>query len=247
MSKEPLYVSIRIPKTGGSTLASILEARFGSRLQRTYDDHPEDPIVENPVCLHGHSVLDRFTGLITSYENCIWLTFLRDPLASAISMYHHTRKRSADSSEPHFDDKGLAQWLTHDQEFQWPNPPGYNHNRFTKWLERGGRGVRKFDFVGLTDRFNESVFLMYWQFQWPWIPFCPKNEGEYQMPNLEDRIIQEFRALNEDDYTRYREAADCLEQKKEAYGSTFKEDLSRFEESLTSTDQGSPSRTTVSV
>ena len=69
-------------------------------------------------------------------------------------MYHHTRKRSADSSEPHFDDKGLAEWLTHDQEFQWPNPPGYNHNRFTKWLKRGGRGVREFDFVTSTHGFG---------------------------------------------------------------------------------------------
>ena len=194
MPKESLYVSIHIPKTGGSTLASILEARFGSQLQRTFDDHTDDPIVENPVCLHGHSVLDRFSDLIASHENCIWLTFLRDPLISAISMYHHTRISSASSSEPHFDDKGLSEWLTHDQPFQWPNPPGYNHNRFTKWLERCGRGVHEFNFVGLTDRFNESVLLMYWQFQWPWIPFAPKNEGEYKKPELEEDIVQRFKS-----------------------------------------------------
>lgn len=232
MPKEPLYVSIHIPKTGGSTLASILEARFGSRLQRTYDDHPEDPIVENPVCLHGHSVLDRFTGLITSYENCIWLTFLRDPLESAISMYHHTRKRSADSSEPHFDDKGLAEWLTHDQDFQWPNPPGYNHNRFTKWLERCGRRVSEFDFVGLTERFNVSVLLMLWQFHWPWMRFEAENKGEYRKPDLSDDVTRAFRTLNADDYAIYEDALGELERKRQDYGPRFERDLGRFEDYL---------------
>ena len=60
-------------------------------------------------------------------------------------------------------------------------------------------------------------------------------------------FMSPFNVSFQDDYTRYREAEDCLEQKKEAYGPTFKEGLSRFEEYLASTDQRSSSQTTVSV
>ena len=232
MANEPLYVSIHIPKTGGSTLASILEYRFGSRLQRTYNDHTQDPVVEEPACLHGHSVLDRFGDLLASRRDCIWMTFLRDPLLSAISMYYHTRKRSDESSEPHFHDQGLAVWLTHTQEFQWPNPPGYNHNRFTKWLGRCGRDIGDFDFVGLTEKFNESVLLMFWQFQWPWIRFASENRGEYRKPHLSEGITETFKSLNADDYAIYEEAVGVLERKKLDYGSTFAGDLKRFEEYL---------------
>ena len=45
-------------------------------------------------------------------------------------------------------------------------------------------------------------------------------------------FMSPFNVSFQDDYTRYREAEDCLEQKKEAYGPTFKEGLSRFEEYL---------------
>lgn len=232
MANEPLYMSIHIPKTGGSTLGSILESRFGPRLQRTYDNPTDDPMVKNPACLHGHSVLDRFSALLTSGRDCIWMTFLRDPLRSAISMYYHTRRRSEESAESHFEDQGLAVWLTHDREFQWPNPPGYNHNRFTKWLRRCGRDVSDFDFVGLTERFNESVFLMFSQFQWPWIPFAAKNQGEYQRPDLKEGVTQTFRALNADDYALYDKAAGQLERKRQNYGPTFEGDFRRFEDYL---------------
>jgi hypothetical protein len=35
---QPLYVSLHIPKTGGSTFRQILQAKFGDRLQYAYEE-----------------------------------------------------------------------------------------------------------------------------------------------------------------------------------------------------------------
>ena len=39
MPNDMLYVSLHIPKTGGSTLKGMLERKFGDRLQKAYKGH----------------------------------------------------------------------------------------------------------------------------------------------------------------------------------------------------------------
>jgi len=111
LQDEPLYVFVHIPRTGGTTLASLLEAFFGSRLQRTFDDPLQDPKIKNPACLHGHGILDRFADVISAHQNVVWVTFLREPLRSAISMYFHAKSRAEAGLNPAFNDVGINSTL----------------------------------------------------------------------------------------------------------------------------------------
>ena len=87
-----VLVSIHIPKTGGSTLLTILQQVYAGRLQLAYGDE-RDKAVECPLCYHGHAVIDKFADALNALPNARWMTFLRDPLRSAVSLYHYGVRR----------------------------------------------------------------------------------------------------------------------------------------------------------
>lgn len=185
-----LYVSLHIPKTGGSTFRQILELRFGGGLQLAYDKRDNNPIVAEPECIHGHAVFRDFSEVIANHPEKTYLTFLRDPLRSAISHYYFVKKWSPVNhrgEKQTFDDRGLDVWLAHEEEFRCPNPPGYNHNRYSKWFEK--HPIEAYDFVGTTEQYDESLVLMYRQFGWSPIPYTKRNTGEYQEPRLADTTL----------------------------------------------------------
>ena len=49
---DTLYVSVHVPKTGGSTLREILRQKFGDKLQLAYDKRDGYPreFIEDPAC-----------------------------------------------------------------------------------------------------------------------------------------------------------------------------------------------------
>src|SRR5205085_7394836 len=100
---EPLLVSLHIPKTAGVTLLHVLAERFGDRFQRAYQPpilgrEPTEtdgwPDIADPQCIHGHAVLERFRWVLDRPE-ARFITFLRDPLAGAISLWRYQRRLRA--------------------------------------------------------------------------------------------------------------------------------------------------------
>ncbi len=79
MKAIPLYLSLHIPKTGGSSFRQILEQRFGDRLQRAYDEREGWPILSDPACIHGHGVFKYFMDAINAHPEVKWLTFFGIP------------------------------------------------------------------------------------------------------------------------------------------------------------------------
>lgn len=152
IDSEVTLVSVHIPKTGGMTLLSILQQVYVGHLQLAYEDE-RDTIVEKPLCYHGHAVLDKFANNLAALPNVKWMTFLRDPLRSAVSLYHYGVKHGT------IREMGLDQWLTGTEMFCWPDPPAYNHNRFSKWIGRARTSWDQFDLIGLTEYFDESIQL----------------------------------------------------------------------------------------
>jgi len=201
---ETILVSIHIPKTGGSTLLAILQQVYGDRLQLAYGDD-RDKSVERPLCYHGHAVLDSYGDLVTNLPGARWLTFLRDPVRSAISLFHYGVKRGT------VQEIDLCKWLTGKEKFCWPNPPNYNHNRFSKWIARAKLSWDGFDFIGITELFDKSVRLLSAALDWPAVQYAPENVGTYGEPVLPDSIVGEFKCLNADDYRVYNRALNRLQ------------------------------------
>jgi len=228
---EPLYVSLHIPKTGGSSLRQILEQRFGDRLQRAYNKREGWPILDDPACIHGHGIFQDFMDTIRRHGDVKWITFLRDPLRGAISGYFFGKRRHAElgDSAP-FTDRGLETWLTHTEEFHFPDPPGYNHNRYSKWFEK--RPAEKYDYIGITEAFDECLVLLYRMFDWEPLYYTPENVGGYAAPDLPESLVSRFRELNEKDYSIYDAARRRLDTLKIEYGAEFVGDLAKFKKQI---------------
>ena len=200
---QTTLISIHIPKTGGTTLLNILQQVYMERLQLAYNDE-RDVIVESPLCYHGHAVLDNFCDVLYKLPNTRWVSFLRDPLRSAISLYHYG------ISQGTVQEIGIHNWLTSTETFCWPNPPGYNHNRFSKWIARAKTSWDQFDIVGITEYFDQSIDLISRELNWPVIEYSSRNVGSYKSPELSDSIIEEFKRLNSNDYQIYDKAVKRL-------------------------------------
>ena len=199
IDSEVTLVSVHIPKTGGMTHLSILQQVYVGHLQLAYEDE-RDTIVEKPLCYHGHAVLDKFANNLAALPNVKWMTFLRDPLRSAVSLYHYGVKHGT------IREMGLDQWLTGTEMFCWPDPPAYNHNRFSKWIGRARTSWDQFDLIGLTEYFDESIQLASEVLGWPDVEYTSQNVGTYGDPNMNESTINVFRRLNSDDYIVYDKA-----------------------------------------
>ncbi len=187
---DPLYVSVHIPKTAGTTLRSALRSRFGNRLQEAYEDHPDLTRIEAPQCIHGHDVFTMFGAEIARHPNTKWITFLREPLAVAISLYFHCRRTLGPED---FKDRGLVHWLTHSEEYRWPDPPCYGHDQYQlQWVRDCERSFEQFDFVGITEQFDESILILCDRFNWDVLRYHPENAGGYGFPRLDDSVIDRF-------------------------------------------------------
>ncbi len=236
---ESFYVSLHVPKTGGITFRQILEQKFGDRLQLAYDKSEGWPIVSCSACIHGHGVFKDFSDIITEHTEARWMTFLRDPLHSAISFYFFIKKYSLQKPSVKFVDRGLDIWLNHTEIFRWPDPPGYNHNRYKKWFEK--RPIEQYDFVGLTEQFDESLVLLYHLFQWKPLYYKSENIGGYNPPDLSEEVVATFRELNAEDYLIYYRVVNNFEIRKKDYGIKFVKDLQNYRDNLKKYETKEPS------
>ena len=226
---EPLLVSLHIPKTGGSTLLDVLIIKFGDRLQRAYQPPKEGlkksksdgwPDIPHPLCIHGHAVMRRFGKMVQSHPHTQWITFVRDPLERAISTYFYAKRTKP--WNPHRKDRPIG---TDVEDYLLRH---YNHNRFRRRFDNTGKAHEDFTFIGITEYFDESMFLLYEALGWKPIYYAPQNVGAYVVPELSNRTIREFKTINEADYEIYSEALRFLRRRKEDYGSRFEGDFSKF-------------------
>ena len=229
-------MSLHIPKTGGSTLLDVLVTRFGDRLQRAYQPPKEGlsktgtdgwPDIPSPACIHGHGVMKRFGQVIKEHPNTIWITFLREPLRTAVSFYYHHKRHVPwdPTAGRQFHDRGLEAFLSS----QDPSPDGYNHNSYGHWFESAGKRPVDFDFIGITERFDESMFLMYHALGWGPISYNPANVGNYKHPRLSDDAVKKFKTRNADDYEIFEQALALLEKREQDYGPDFGRDFASFQ------------------
>ena len=219
-----LFVSLHIPKTGGTSLHNVLSQRFGNGFNTAYGKlAAKSAIIKNDnhtiSCIHGHSIMNEYEHLIASVKNQQWITFLRDPLEGAISLYYFTRKSlNKNPSKPLFEDRGLDAWLLNTEKARWPFPHGYPNNRYSSAIRRTTKSIEQFDFVGVTERFDESMRCMFSLFGWDNLSYKTRNKGLYTTPHIDPEIVARFKVNNSKDYTLYNLATKNLDTALSKYG-----------------------------
>ncbi len=151
-----VLISVHIPKCGGSSFNAVLEAMYGDALWRNYgvafsrrELRPE-LIPAGTRCIHGHFRADTFDGC---FDQPALITWLRHPVERVVSSYYYLQRH------PDMADRSCRD--LHERRLtlrQFADDP---------WMQNGiagyvaGRRVSAFDFVGIAERFDESLDLFH--------------------------------------------------------------------------------------
>jgi len=233
-----MYAYIHIPKTGGSTVATILRHSFLSRhCDLKLGDGFYYPVLTAAALRRAHWIYWRLESIaghhiaphgdLESYWPDIqYYTFLRNPLRRCISEYQRAIDR-------------LKRQVSFDQ---WIANPLY-HNRMTKHLagcEDADQAIdvlhSKLGMVGLVERFDESLLLLR-----HWLD-DPRLDIRYQAKNVARRNVIRKRIWNDPDAMKrlteanrldmrvYRHVVDEIYPRQvAAYGPRIEHDLAEFQ------------------
>lgn len=157
-------LSIHIPKTAGSNLLTCLKGEYsGEYIKLVYNDHRDVLTIESPkpVVIHGHIEGAKY---IKSHPNAKKVVWLRNPINRLISEHafwisNYTPGTAPRGREPY---DIVTQNNLSFEEYMDPQliPSEYSpHNTISdRWLK--DCDLDSFDFIGITERFEEDIIKM---------------------------------------------------------------------------------------
>lgn len=159
-----LIISVHVPKTGGASFRALLEQHAQGHIVWDYHDRPlapgsrvrraiqatrrADRVPEGTRVVHGHFVASKYSR---RYPDAIHAMWFRDPVQRLVSHYHYWRR------EPDLENATCRKLIEDDltlREFAELPEMSDVHERFL-----GGVPLRELAFVGITERFDESLDL----------------------------------------------------------------------------------------
>jgi len=205
-----MVVSIHVPKCAGTSFRNILSDQFGSRLWLNYGsiftaaDFRPELIPESTACIHGHFIGDAFDSVVPRPR---YMTWVRHPVDRVVSNNYHCL-RSPDLRDDccrrlHEEKLSLCAFA----ELDWMQ------NLATCYL--AGKALETFDFVGIAERFDESLVLLNRAFGWATPPCGPReNTNPDRVTPSYPLSLADYNhllALNQLDLAFYRTASARLD------------------------------------
>ncbi|WP_264739377.1 sulfotransferase family protein [Cytobacillus firmus] len=237
---KEIIIHTHIPKTGGMTLRSIANKNyekekmltnvFPSSLPQFKKDIVEKKDIEF-VTGHHPFGLHMYTN-----KPCAYITMLRDPVDRVISMYfynlrkvnHPLHKKVKELTfEEFINDKQLTRRTVNRQIQKIVgnlNPEENDLKKAKKIL------AKHYKVVGITEMFDESIFLMKKELGWRDITYERKNytADRPTKDQFSDEIIEQIKELNHLDIQLYNWAKRKLLEHLEALDSSTKQELEGF-------------------
>lgn len=211
---DGLMVSIHIPKTGGGSFRSILEAYAEGHFQRDYADRPLAPgtvrqrfrlatsrprLEPGTRVVHGHFIATKYWR---RYPDARYVAWFRDPVERLASHYHYW-KRSPDLEHP------TCRRLI-DEDLSLQAFAALPEMRDVQARLLGEVPVERLDFAGLTERYDDSLELFRRIFA-PSLEVKTKPrhvnaEREGERYQIDPAVRSAIRELNRSDVQLYADA-----------------------------------------
>lgn len=245
MRSDDVLVYLHIPKTGGSSIIAILDEQFSKdEIFPLHSPTAEDYFFAFTLkelrrfrFVRGHFFFGPYDAHIYKHliQNPICATMLRDPVQRTISEYRHVRR------VPHHrlhhglatSDNPLQDFLTQPEYNPlitnrqirlvigaYPfRPSGLNRpntisdEAFLTW---GKQKLEQFAFVGLMERFEESVQLLMHTFRWRpprEIPRLNVATDSFSEDTISEDALEIIRARTELDRELYTYAETLFEER----------------------------------
>ncbi|WP_026674169.1 sulfotransferase family 2 domain-containing protein [Alkalihalobacterium bogoriense] len=217
-----IIIHLHMPKTGGTTLKNIIKKNVPSHLNfDIYEDHHEraeklKAIANQPTaCIQGHfpyGVHEFFT------TPCVYITMLREPAERIISEYYFICTNKKHRLHHQVKNMTLEQYQSqpNHMNIQTRFLSGQLGSPLTeKDLQQARKNITShFSVVGLTEQFNESLFLMKQRFGWAQTQYTKLNKTKKKTPihKIRKKTIDMIYANNSLDQQLYSFAKQRLQQ-----------------------------------
>lgn len=165
--EEPLppLLSMHIPKTAGSSFRNVLDGLYGTSLRPMYALEETAPRLYHRVrldpqtrCLHGHFQAGGFEDRLPGAHRITWL---RDPVERIVSSYFQFQRHPESARESEFNERIFSErWSL--LEFARRE----EMRRQVRWYFNAVP-LDEFLFIGISDRFEDSMRLFRYLFHLP--------------------------------------------------------------------------------
>lgn len=243
-------IFVHIPKTGGTTFHKILERNYPRNQTLTFDGrHHRDEIerfakLPGPQravyrLIKGH-IYFGFHRLVPGIST--YVTFLREPVARALSFYSYARSHSDHYlyqllTEERLGLRTLLERGTTAELFNLQTRMIAGESNLDRSLDRSALERAKqnletnFCFAGLTERFDASLILLSRTFDWS-LPFYVRKNVSRKKSRPESIDAQThalLRQANALDLELYEFAQKLFDAQLRNAGNSFEHDLRRFQ------------------
>jgi Sulfotransferase family len=193
-----MIISVHVPKSAGTSFRLVLGEVCGARIWDNYGtifsrEQARAELVPPGVnFIHGHFLADAFDDLFPKSQLVTWV---RHPVERLVSNYHHFLRTPdmRDNCCRELHERGLS--LREFADLDWMR------NETSRYL--ANKPVGDFEFVGISERFNESI-----------LQFCEtfgyRNAARFPHDNVNpDRKSERYELSREDrEHILSRNAAD---------------------------------------
>lgn len=221
--KERILLYLHIPKTAGTTMNSILKQQYSQSETFNYfsGDYKEfltnlkENVENNPKlkCVTGHYQFGIHKYIPRTFT---YATMLRHPIERVLSTYYFLRR---DRTHPLYrtikkislkqfvlSESLGAKYLVYNTQTTFLS--GQYPSDSTS-LEQAKENLKKyFSIVGITENFDESIFLMKREFGWVDINYRPINvtNNRPKIQDVSEEVIEMIKSKNIFDFELYEYA-----------------------------------------
>jgi len=208
---------LHIPKTAGSTLAQVFKANAPSGKYFHFWNQPrvtELHLVPDKEVIFGH-----FRYGIHFYmpnQTAYYATMLREPVERVISYYYFHLQDTQDPAHKFAKEHTFEEWLEESPAAQNEMTKSLSGIRSefypsTETFEIAKHHLRSMRYVGLTERFDNSLALMKYYFGFKDLSYDKTKVGVKKPHDLDEKVREKIREKNRMDIELYEIAKEIFE------------------------------------
>jgi len=226
---EEVFYFIHIPKTCGTSFRFMLYNQFpqnqiypnmsdlresgGKYLKFKEIISKKEDIQDSTHLFMGHYPFQGGNKIFTKPIN--YLTFLRDPVKRTISNIQHLQRIKPeyknDSISEIFEEEHLSQ---KDLQTRFLSDSPFKKPTHIDRLEESKKNLEKIKFIGIAERFEESIELIEHTFNWKLGEILRLNQKKEDKNNeLSEDLLNKIKAINELDIELYEYACQLFEKR----------------------------------